>query len=55
MRAPIGGINKLNIPLKLRFLHLLEPEDRRLQTEIMIEMCERQLARLTELRPQDDE
>ena len=50
VRAPISDINKLIITLKVRFLHLLEPEDRRLQTEIMIEMCERQLVRLTELR-----
>ncbi|MEE8123459.1 MAG: hypothetical protein V3T93_05090 [Alphaproteobacteria bacterium] len=50
LRAPISDINKLIITLKMRFLHLLEPEDRRLQTKIMIEMCERQLVRLTELR-----
>jgi len=50
LRAPVSDINKLIITLKMRFLHLLEPADRRLQAEIMIEMCERQLARLTELR-----
>ncbi len=49
MRAPVSDINKLIITLKMRFLHLLSPADRRLQAEIMIEMCERQLARLTEL------
>ena len=49
VRAPVSDINKLVITLKMRFLHLLEPTDRRLQAEIMIEMCERQLARLTEL------
>ncbi len=49
LRAPISDINKLIITLKMRFLHLLEPAERRLQAEIMIEMCERQLARLTEL------
>ncbi len=50
LRAPVSDINKLIITLKMRFLHLLEPAERRLQAEIMIEMCERQLARLTELR-----
>ena len=49
LRAPVSDINKLIITLKMRFLHLLEPAERRLQAEIMIEMCERQLARLTEL------
>ena len=50
LREPVSDINKLIITLKMRFLHLLDPVDRRLQAEIMIEMCERQLARLTELR-----
>jgi hypothetical protein len=50
VRAPVSDVNKLIITLKMRFLHLLELEDRRLQTEIMLEMCERQLVRLTELR-----
>jgi hypothetical protein len=50
VRAPVSDINKLIITLKMRFLHLLAPADRRLQAEMMIEMCERQLARLTELR-----
>ena len=49
LRAPVNDINKLIITLKMRFLHLLTPAERRLQAEIMIEMCERQLARLTEL------
>ncbi len=50
LRTPVSDINKLIITLKMRFLHLIEPAERRLQAEIMIEMCERQLARLTELR-----
>ncbi len=50
LRSPVSDINKLIITLKMRFLHLLEPAERRLQAEIMIEMCERQLVRLTELR-----
>lgn len=50
MRAPVSDINKLIITLKMRFLHILEPADQRLQVEIMVEMTERQLVRLTELR-----
>jgi hypothetical protein len=54
VRAPVSDINKLIITLKMRFLHLLEPAERRLQAEIMTEMCERQLVRLTELRAYHD-
>ena len=50
VRAPVSDINKLIITLKMRFLHLLEPAERRLQAEILTEMCERQLVRLTGLR-----
>ncbi len=50
VRPGISDINKLIITLKIRFLHLLEAEDRALQTEMIAEMFERQLVRLTELR-----
>ena len=50
VRAPVGDINKLIIALKLRFLHLLGPAERRLQGETLMELSERELARLTELR-----
>jgi len=49
VRAPVSDINKLIITLKMRFLHLLDPKDRSLQAEMLAEMCERQLVRLTEL------
>jgi DNA-binding PadR family transcriptional regulator len=49
LRPPVSDINKLIITLKMRFLHLLEPSDCRLQAEMLAEMCERQLVRLTEL------
>jgi len=49
VRQPVSDINKLIITLKMRFLHLLEPKDRHLQAEMLAEMCERQLVRLTEL------
>lgn len=50
VRPPVSDINKLIITLKMRFLHLLEPKAQRIQTEILAEMCERELVRLTELR-----
>lgn len=50
VRPPVSDINKLIITLKMRFLHLLEPKAQRIQAEILAEMCERELARLTELR-----
>jgi len=50
VRAPVSDINKLIIALKLRFLHLLPPAERRLQAEVLMELSERELARLTQLR-----
>ena len=50
LRGPLGEFNKLVIALKLRFLPLLEPAGRRLQAELLAEICERELRRLTDLR-----
>ena len=50
VRAPVSDINKLILALKLRFLHLLEPAEQALQVEALVEMSERELVRLTELR-----
>lgn len=50
LRGPLGEFNKLVIALKLRFLQLLEPAARRLQAELLAEICERELTRLTDLR-----
>ena len=50
LRGPLGEFNKLVIALKLRFLPLLEPAARRLQAELLAEICERELTRLTDLR-----
>jgi len=50
LRAPVNDINKLILALKMRFLHLLDVAEQRLQVEVLIEMSERELARLTELR-----
>jgi DNA-binding PadR family transcriptional regulator len=50
LRAPYTDINKLILALKMRFLHILDPAEQRLQVEVLVEMSERELARLTELR-----
>jgi DNA-binding PadR family transcriptional regulator len=50
LRGPLGEFNKLVIALKLRFLPLLDPAARRLQAELLAEICERELTRLTDLR-----
>lgn len=50
LRGPMGEFNKLVIALKMRFLHLLEREARLAQAELLIEVCERELTRLTDLR-----
>ena len=56
LRAPIVGpindLNKLIIALKMRFLHHLDPPSRRAQIDMLIEMCEGELARLADLRAQ---
>lgn len=55
VRAPINDINKLIISLKMRFLHLLTAEDRQEQVDTLVEMIERELARLTDLRAHYDQ
>ncbi len=50
LRGPIGEMNKLIIALKMRFLHLLDRADQQMQAEILIDVCEQELARLTDLR-----
>ena len=50
VRPPVSELNKLIIALKVRFLHLLDRPQRQLQLEMLSEMCERELARLTDLR-----
>ena len=50
VRAPVSDINKLILALKMRFLHLLEPAQQALQVEMLVEISERELARLSELR-----
>lgn len=50
LRAPTNELNRLVLMIKMRFLHLLETRERKLQCEIILEVFERQLARLCELR-----
>ena len=50
LRAPVTDLSKLIIALKLRFLHLLPLDDQRNQAELLVETCERELARLVHLR-----
>ncbi len=50
VRAPVNDVSKLVIALKMRFLHLLEADERREQAELMAEICETELARLEDLR-----
>jgi len=50
VRAPVTSINKLILALKVRFLHLLSPEEQALQAAMLAEMCQRELTRLTQLR-----
>ena len=55
VRPPVSDLNKLIIALKMRFLHILPAEQQRLQAEVLIEMCERELARLRAMLEQDAE
>jgi DNA-binding PadR family transcriptional regulator len=50
LRPQINDLNKLIIALKIRFLHLLPEEEQRIQAELMMEILERDLARLQDLR-----
>jgi len=50
VRPAVSDMNKLIITLKMRFLHLLPPAERDLQVDMIAEMYERQLVRLSELR-----
>jgi DNA-binding PadR family transcriptional regulator len=50
LRGPMGELNKLVIALKMRFIDALAPEERRLQADLLAEICEQELARLNDLR-----
>ncbi|MEM7172647.1 MAG: hypothetical protein AAF530_20950 [Pseudomonadota bacterium] len=52
-RAPVNEFNKLIIALKLRFLHVLPSDEQSLQAEMLVEISERELARLSDLQTQE--
>src|SRR3546814_17019953 len=51
VRPQVSDLNKLVIALKMRFLHLMEPADQRVQAELLNDLCARELARPPPLRP----
>ena len=50
MRNGASELNKLIVALKFRFLHLLEPSERQAQTDLLIDVCEEEIARLADLK-----
>ncbi len=50
VRAAATELNKLIVALKFRFLHLLDIGDQRAQADLLVEVCENELARLEDLR-----
>ncbi len=54
VRPQISDLNKLIVALKMRFLHLMEPADQLVQAELLHDICERELARLLDLRQHHD-
>ena len=48
-RAPNSDVGRLAFALKMRFLHLLDIADRRDQADMMIEACQAEIARLSDL------
>jgi DNA-binding PadR family transcriptional regulator len=55
LRGPMGEVNKLIVALKLYFLDQLGPEQRRQQLEMLMEVCDRELVRLSDLRSHHQE
>ena len=50
LRESSNELNKLVVALKFRFLHLLDVNERLIQADLLVEVCERELARLEDLR-----
>ncbi|MBU0724241.1 MAG: hypothetical protein KJ904_01920 [Alphaproteobacteria bacterium] len=55
MRPTVNDLNKLVVALKLRFLHLLDREDRLTQIEMLEDLYRTERARLVDLRTNDEE
>jgi DNA-binding PadR family transcriptional regulator len=50
VRATSTALDKLIVALKLRFMHLLGPDDQCVQADMLVDVCERELSRLEDLR-----
>lgn len=50
VRAAATEFNRLIVALKFHFLHLLEPEEQRAQVEMLADVIDGEIARLTALR-----
>lgn len=50
LRALVNDLNKLIVAIKMRFLHHLAPSERQEQLYLLVEIFERELARLMDLR-----
>jgi DNA-binding PadR family transcriptional regulator len=50
LRSGAAELNKLVVALKFRFLHLLDRDDQVAQADLLVEVCENELARLDDLR-----
>jgi DNA-binding PadR family transcriptional regulator len=50
MRSGASELNKLIVALKFRFMHLLGDNDRQLQADLLIDVCEEEIARLVDLK-----
>lgn len=53
VRAPYNDLNRLVVALKMRFLGLLTPEERRVQADILAAAGETELARLQDLATEE--
>jgi len=49
MRAAASDLNKLIVALKFRFFHLLDGNSQKVQADLLVEVCENELARLEDL------
>lgn len=50
LRVPMTDLTRMVVALKLRFLHLLSPDEQRAQFEMLIELSDAELVRLSDLR-----
>lgn len=50
LRGPMGEVNKLIVAFKMHFFKCLSVQDQRQQLDLLIESCDKELARLADLR-----